>query len=444
MNKIALLYGDPIEGGGIEKNAYTISQCIKCDILVPKGKSVIRQKFDNIVNFESFSSLYENRTLDQYDIVIIPKLPTSCSNEECVYLLDVIKNTTAKVALVIHEARVEAFNKIPFAFGYVHLADCVFTFSETTQLTLDIQKYTSKRWGTDLFEFKNPFDYSEWTKDRTPFKDRDKRVCYFGRFATYKNPDKLRHLYNKSKELNLNFSFAMHGIDRSIGSKTMIIDLEEVEYHNKFKGDYPGNKIDVFGHYNADDASKFMNRNLFGYNGYNFAKMPHNYVFRLEYAQLEIMSAGCVPIFHSNLGESVKDSNGVRMIDYPHLAIWYKEGDEERVLNEMKKVSESKSLYNEYIHAGESFCKQFNDPCNCVTDLLIRIESVTKKKKTSMRIWLETIYYPGFYSDFSKCSAENITFLSSYDFERNQLRYINANKKLQTYQLQNQLDSFFS
>jgi glycosyltransferase involved in cell wall biosynthesis len=218
-------------------------------------------------------------------------------------------------------------------------------------------------------------------------------VTYFGRFATYKNPDKLRFLYNASKEKGYDFKFAMHGIDRSIGSKTSIIDLEEVKYHNNFNGEYEGELIDVYGHYLPEDAAKFMGRNLFGYNGYNFSKMPHNYVYRLEYAQMEIMSAGCIPIFHKNLGESVKDTDGNRMIDYPNLAIWYQENENENeVLELMEEISKNEDLYNKYILAGKNFIEKYNDTEQSMENLLDCMSEV-KINRTDISTFLDNIYY---------------------------------------------------
>lgn len=422
--KIAFLYGSPIEGGGIEKNMYTYQQMYDFDILIPKSKHTKRQELKNLIEYspvEDFVSL-----LDNYDIVFIPKLVDKGELKQHKTFFDSVYKTKAKTGLIIHEARYEAFNKIPLSFGYVHICDVVFTFSETAQLTKEIEKYTSKVFGKDLFSFTNPFNYYDFSNKGLNFSDREKRVVYFGRFATYKNPQLLKHLYNKNKELNYDFKFAMHGIDRSIGSKVSIIDLEEVKYHKKFNG-YEGEFIDVYGHYLPSDVVKFMSRTLFGFNVYNFKKTSHNYVFRLEYSQMEIMSAGCVPIFHADLGKNATQ-NSIRLIDIENLAVWYEEGNEEQTLKIMQEISENEELYNKYIKAGKDFIEKHNNTKESMQNLLNKM-SIVHKEREPLDKFLDNIYM-GLSENFYKCFEEYVPYLSSYDFERKQLRYLDKTIKI--------------
>lgn len=429
--KTCILYGEEIEGGGVEKNAATIQRYRNdIDLLVPKGKHTIRQ---NIRTKEYNPDREFTDLLDEYDIIFVAKIRKNgtLTQHKCLY--NSIKNTKAKTGLIIHEARTEAFGKFPLSYMYVNICDAVFTFSETTQLTKDIKEFCN----TPVFSFQNPFDYSEWENDCKSFKDRLRKVVYFGRFATYKQPEKLSLLYNKCLEKNKKFTFAMHGIDRSIGSKTAIIDLDETTYHKSFDGTYPEDKIDVFGTYLAKDASKFMGNILFGYNGFQFENMRHNYVYRLEYAQMEIIGAKCIPIFNKRFGESVFDKYGKNMCEYPYLALWFDpiENNSEEILKQMEEIESSEDLYNKYIESGKKWLEENANVKECVDNLFICMDKVTKKNINDQneKEFINNIYGTDAYDDFTELYNSYIPFVCSYDFRANQLRYIDENNKIKTF-----------
>lgn len=318
--KLAIVLGRGVEGCGVTRFAIEIQKFmndnnIECKIYASIDKKWGRQNAQeiNCVKFGVKNISLIKEELETFDIVSFSSLPSKSNSQEfkdsfytelVVGLKNPIKISIQNDHLSMSLSRNDRIWEITKEMDYVY------TFSENTIFAKKIKELGI---NVPIKTLGNGFNFEELKKFK---KDKKiKRVSYLGRFATFKDPQRMIHLEPLlTKEGILS---ECRGIEKSIGSKFKFFSIngdmktchENIKFRVKSISDFQElGKLHVYGPYVRDEALEEVSNSMFGANFFNLKK--ENYSNIIEYATLEIIGIGCIPIIDSQWAENNFHLNG--------------------------------------------------------------------------------------------------------------------------------------
>jgi len=196
-----------------------------------------------------------------------------------------------------------------------------------------------------------------------------KKITYLGRFATFKQPERLYGFLPYSKSNNI--LLEMKGVERSLGSLNIFYDdigkkipnhrMYEVNKKTIENGLQVDNdkrdlsKVYIFGPYDYVDGMETLSSSLVGADFYHLSADAYGDNF--EYAQCEIVGVGTVPMFDYHWAENcwVFDKNGnktdKRFIDLEEYGLFVKQdlSNVEEIVEKINDIYSNKALHKRYL-----------------------------------------------------------------------------------------------
>lgn len=433
--KIAFVFGKGLDGCGVEKFGYEWQRYDPQNIHVYSlaERSFVRSggHIKNAISFKPDEIPTITKKLNnEYDIVVINSYPSPMHNRETVvsfYKDLVLKLEKPIVVSMMHEIKRANFDRIPLHLAIANASDFVFNFSTETDYSKDVSSIlTNKKLGERIARMKLPFTVSDYDKYVIPFADKDKRIIYASRWTSMKDPARLIEMHALTKDIHM----AIHGIERSIGAKFDIIDRSN--YKAKFeKYDLTSELIESFGPYEYSTGMDLLSKSMFGYSGFRLPREPHNYGDRFEYAQMEIMAVGTIPVFDKHYGENNIDDNGNRFIDNPEIAVWSNRENLQDTVDQLLQISANEIVYNRYVEAGRAFVRQESEASTIIPKM---IEHITKFGKQTNK-WTHEEFLTKCYNQDVTATFENmmnnyVPALGCKEVEEKSISYFENKKRI--------------
>ena len=432
--KIAIVFGKGLDGCGVEKFGYEFQRYMPDDVdiydLQERGFTRSGGHIKDSISFKAEEIPEVAKKLnDNYDIVMLNSYPSPLHKQSTVksFFEDLVLKIEKPILVgMMHEIKRMNFDRIPLHVPIANQCDIIFNFSTETSYAKDISSIlTDKKLGERIARMKLPFTVSDYEKYWVPFKDKRRSCIYASRWTTMKDPKRMVDMFNLDKD----FHYSIHGIERSIGAKFDIIDI--TNWTDKFEGyNYDSDICESFGPYEYEDGMNLISNSMFGYSGYNLPKERHNYGDRFEYAQMEIIAVGTVPVFDWDYGMNNVAEDGSTFISNP-IAIWSNREDLNETKDKIHELSNDEAMYNDYLEAGIQFLRQEADASNVIPPMLKHIETVGKQTdKMSVNQLVEKCFGKTAIDTFTDILNNHIPAFGAKEYIEQQLSYFEKKKRI--------------
>ncbi|MDD5651148.1 MAG: hypothetical protein PHF86_12160 [Candidatus Nanoarchaeia archaeon] len=331
--KIALILGRGIEGAGVtrfatELNNYINENNMYSHIFAVNEKSWPRKNLQNIINYslievDQFKEL-SIKLNTEFDLILYCSIPAKKGfSQKCIddfynYLIcDVIK---PKKFSTQNDHKKQSLARNANLYEINEKMDGIFSFSNKSPFFEELKIRYGKNILNKYIFLQNGINFKELLKYRKDIKDREKRVTYLGRYATFKDPFRLYNFHSYIKRYN--FKSELIGIERSIGAvfpmfkfsdmKTSKHNIEMFDCTDSKKFYTIRSKQDiqlpyVYGPYEREKTLNEIGDSLFGCSFYNINSDANGN--NIEYAQLEMISVGLIPLFDYDWSLHTKINN---------------------------------------------------------------------------------------------------------------------------------------
>lgn len=373
--RIALIYGQSIEGCGVTRNGSEMQEWarknnVTLDIYSYDERTYNRRKVHRLdfISFNEGDIPEIVRKLNTYDIVVFNSYPSNKFNAKAIvsFYENLVKKVTTIKMGFMHELNKTNIDKIPFVVGLMNQMDVIYNFSEETWFSKTIsQVLPSKVLGQRVKKFTMWFNFEELEenyRDKYRLSDKQRKITYIGRWTTMKDPRRILDLAPLLKARDPNFKCELMGIERSIGAKYDIFDHPNaLDMTGKKRPENPTGFVPVYGPYVRDEGMKHLAQSLFGASFYRMPKAPQDYGDRMEYAQIEIIAVGSLPVFDRHWGEHNHTSDGTRYIDIPYSALYSDREDLNGTVELLLGVANDETLQKRYRDTSYELVKrEFN------------------------------------------------------------------------------------
>lgn len=317
---------------------------------------------------------------NEYDVVIFQSYPSAKFDDDSIqaFYKEFIKKIEILKVGFMHELNKTNIDKIPYLLFIMNEMDLVLNFSEKTWFSQNLAKaLPSKKVGERIKKFTMMFNFEEleYLREKYPLEAKRKAMVYCSRWTTMKGPRRVLDFeplltpYGIKTELK--------GIERSIGAKGDIFDhpncLDMTGKEPKGNGNVP-----VYGPYDRQEGMEYMASNLFVCSFYRMPKDPDAYGDRMEFAQIESIAVGSIPVFDKHWGENNRTKDGRRYIDIPYSAIYSDENDLESTAKLLNEISNDIELQKKYRDTSYQIVKEEFDVNKVLPELFELIFSVGK------------------------------------------------------------------
>ena len=377
---IALVMGRGVEGCGVTR--YTIEyknwlekQGKEVVVYALKEKSFSRGKAQ-IFDYKIFTPDDDiSGELNECEYVVYMSVPSTTNSkkgidnfvENCVYKVKV------KKIFIQHDHKRQSLQRNARMLEIIDKCDITFTHCTNSDFGELYRKEFNSLFETrNLYEFKIGLDFEQFTKFRKQFSEKIDRASYFGRFARFKHPQRVLDL---RKHLKGKIITEMRGLERSIGALDIYNhpDIIEVKKGQDIKQDC-FDKTYVYGPYDRDEGMEEVSKSKFGCSFYELdARAYGNHV---EFAMLEIVGLGLIPIFSKHWGDNTKHISGkpFSQVDNSGIYLEFRKQDKvciniDEVCNEIIKLNNNENLYNDYVDKCIEVYKQHSSTDVAFQDL---------------------------------------------------------------------------
>lgn len=346
--KIAIMMGRSIEGCGVTRYALEMQAWYKangyqCDIYASSDKQWGRKdaQENEIIEFDNDEVETLAKKIDStYDVVYYQSLPSKSHSEEYQqaffeHMVQGIKNPV-KLAFQ-NDHKLQSLSRNYKIWETMAEMDGAYTHALTSFFAKKMKELNPK---VELIKMGVGFDFESLKQYWKPIDSQIRRVSYFGRFAGFKDPQRMITLQPFLQEVNI--ISEMRGIERSIGSLALFYNdlsdrknsyktnIYEVKKKDKDLVQTP-EKVWIYGPYNRLEGVEELSKSMFGADFYNLE--PELYGDNTEYAMCEIIAAGCVPVFDIHWAKHCKHEDG-RMFDTISNFAIYSDGSSETGLRQ--------------------------------------------------------------------------------------------------------------
>lgn len=371
-----------------------------------------QQNIDNIIEYDYSKSMLDE--INSCDLVFINQLMLKTREEEYVkkymnFLIDEIQGPKKIFFINSHKiSGQDQYNREIWADPvFLNSVDYIATFNHTTPIYSKIksiigEEVAMKKFISMLLPYK--FDENiEWC----PLENKHKRITYIGRYATFKCPEMLLDVH---KHLQGIYEFEMRGIDRSIstvGLPDLFYELDPdkkkslkerilgpSKYTRQFNKTWMkenntdeelmvdmkhDDKVWIFGPYDRRVGLKAINKSVFGAEFFHL-KDHSFYGDDIEYAMMEIVEQGTVPLFNWHAGENIKLHENGKQTDKSFLdlniGLYLKRdlSNIDEIISKLDELYHSKEKYDEYRKYNLEMMKIHHDYKSVVTEFLEQID----------------------------------------------------------------------
>lgn len=394
--KVAIILGRGIEGCGVtryalEEQKWYLNNNIHCDIYAGTDKKWGRAKAqeNNIIEFgnNEIDDLV-NKLNAEYSIVYYQSLPAKKGYTE-EYKTDfyekLVKGVTKPIKLSHqndHKAQSLARNSM--IWETMAEMDASYTHSLTSPFA---KKMKEKNPHVPLIKMGLGFDFDSLREYWKHPEDQVKRISYFGRFAGFKDPQRIITMQPILEKYGI--IGEMKGIERSIGSLDLFYsDLTDRKnsyrpniYEVKKKDieiNQTPDKIWIYGPYNRLEGIDDLSTSMFGADFYNLA--PEAYGDNMEFAMCEIIACGVIPVFDKHWADNCTHRNGTKFSDIKTFAIYSDKDNLEEAVKEMELLANDHRLRAERREACFEWAKSHADNSVVYAQMHQDALKVTKKQ----------------------------------------------------------------
>ncbi len=405
--KIALILGRGIEGAGItryccELSSWLIDQGIKTDVYTIDDKKWPRRKLQSfkkdpiMINKSNISK--HSEILDKYDYVFINSVPSVKHSQWAIDgFLKIIQDLSTKKILFQNDHKIGSIRRNANFFEICKLCDGIVSFS----ITSPFYKKLISLFGEDIknryIPLINGFNFDNLIKYRK--EKHYKKITYLGRFAGFKQPERLFAFLPYSKQNKI--LLEMKGVERSIGAVHIFYDdvKKRIPRNNIYevtkktlangleidndKRDYE--HIYIFPPYEYTEGMESLSTSLFGADFYHLD--ADAYGNSIEYAQCEVIGVGSIPLFDYHWAENTwvhkyGKKTDQRYIDVDYYGLFLKKdlSNVPEIVDKVNEIWSKPSLKKKYQECSLEVTKNHCDINYIYRDLLNNIKNIQKAK----------------------------------------------------------------
>ncbi len=406
--KIAIIVGRSWEGAGVTR--YICEFCAFLDKIQieykvfqiedkkwGRAKSQELPPYSNITekNIEGFAEYFNSK----FDYVFINSVPSLKHSQWAIDgFLEMVKNIKVKKIIFQNDHKIASIHRNANFFELCNLSDGIVSHS----ITSPFYKKLVEQFGSDVrkkfIQLQVGFNFSQLEKYRK--EDHVKKITYLGRYATFKQPDRLFGFLPYAKQNNI--LLEMKGVERSLGALNIFYkDIENkishpdiIEVDKKFfesgmsalNADRSYEHIYIFGPYDHIDGMETLSNSLVGADFYHLNADAYGDNF--EYAQCEIIGVGTVPMFDyhwaSNcyIYENGKKTDK-KFVDLDTYGLFVKKdlSNVKEIVEKINEIDANKSLKKKYLECSFEITKKHCDSQFIFQNLIDNVLKIEKTKQ---------------------------------------------------------------
>ena len=221
--------------------------------------------------------------------------------------------------------------------------DACFTHSLTSPFAKKLKENVP---NAKLIKMGLGFDFDSLREYWKPVEQQTKRISYFGRFAGFKDPQRIITMQPLLQQAGI--IGEMKGIERSIGSLDLFYsDLKDrvnsyrpnIYEVKKKDGEVTQTpeKVWIYGPYNRLEGIEDLSTSMFGADFYNLS--AESYGDNMEFAMCEIIAAGVIPVFDKHWAENCTHKDGKKFIDIHDFAIYSDRDNLQDTVDQMEELA---------------------------------------------------------------------------------------------------------
>lgn len=406
--KIALVVGRSFEGAGvtryvIELESFLRKKNIEHTVFDMDDKKWPRRTMQAIPSYENITK--ENISnfhdiLNKFDYVFIHSVPSVKHSQWAIDgFLNMLKNTTAKKIVFQNDHKIASIWRNANFFEICNISDGIVSFSVDSPFYKKLIELYGENIKSKFIQLNNGFNnFDDYLKYRNKEDFRYKKITYLGRFATFKQPERLFAFLPYTQQNNL--LLEMKGVERSLGALHIfygdyenriphpnIIEIGKKTdpklYEDNLKRDL--SKIYIFGPYVYEDGMKALSTSLVGADFYHLNDTA--YGNSIEYALGEIVGVGAIPMLDYGCAENCytlqngKPTN-TRFLDLDTYGLYLKKdlSNVEEVVEKINEIYSNKTLHKKYQDCSYEVTKEHFNGESVYSLLLENIQKIQKHK----------------------------------------------------------------
>lgn len=375
--KIALILGRGVEGAGVTR--YMIEICsflktkdIEHDVFVVEDKKWGRGKAQDMPKYRFIDKeniVFMADTLNLYDYVFINSVPSVKHSQWAQDgFLEMVKGIKTKKIVFQNDHKIASIWRNANFFEICNQCDGICSHSITSPFMNKLASIYGSEIKDKFIQLHVGFNFEQLTKYRK--SEHFKKITYLGRFATFKQPERLYGFLPYAKQNNL--LLEMKGVERSLGAlKIFYEDLDSgskepnhkmIEVNRKViengldisEANRNLDKVYIFGPYDYIDGMETLSSSLVGADFYHLNADAYGDNF--EYAQCEIIGVGCVPMFDYHWAENCwvyhdGKKTEKRFVDLDEYGLFVKKDltNVEEVVEKINDIYSNKALHKRFL-----------------------------------------------------------------------------------------------
>ena len=374
--KIAIVVGRGFEGAGIQKYILELTAFLKLKdiehnvfLLDDKkwGRGNMQDKpIHSLITKDNIDTFYD--TLNEFDYVFINSVPSVKHSQWAQDgFLKMVKGIKTKKIIFQNDHKIASIWRNANFFELCNQCDGIVSHSITSPFFNKLVTLYGSVIKNKFIQLHVGFNFEPLLKYRKT--EHYKKITYLGRFATFKQPERLYGFLPFAKQNNL--LLEMKGVERSLGALNIFYDdiatktpnhrmvevnKKVIENGLQVENDKRNlDKVYIFGPYDYIDGMETLSNSLVGADFYHLDADAYGDNF--EYAQCEIVGVGTVPMFDYHWAENcwVYDSKGnktdKRFVDLDTYGLFVKK-DLTNVKETIEKINDiysNKTLHKQYL-----------------------------------------------------------------------------------------------
>lgn len=354
--KVAIILGRGIEGCGVtryalEEQKWYHNNDMVCDIYAGSDKKWGRKDSQehDIIEFgnEEVKSIAE-KINEEYDIVYYQSLPSKKGHSEeyrDLFFNHLVCEVTKPIKLSHqNDHKAQSLSRNSKIWETMGQMDASFTHSLTSPFAKKMAEHNPT---VPVIKMGLGFDFESLKNYWKPTTEQSRRISYFGRFAGFKDPQRIIDMQEHLEDANI--VGEMRGIERSIGSLDLFYsdlkdrknsyrhNIYEVNKKNPEPEVQTADKVWIYGPYNRLEGLEELSNSMFGADFYNLA--PEGYGDNMEFAMCEIIATGTIPVFDKHWADHCRHKDGQMFNEIKDFAIYSDRNDLADTVRQMNELA---------------------------------------------------------------------------------------------------------
>lgn len=370
---------------------------------------------------------------ENYDVVMFHSYPTVDYSKESFHAFyDFVKKINIVKVGFDHGSTKTVVNRESTIVAISNEMDLIYAFGPNGYFGSSMnQLLKSKKFGDRIKRMNLWFNFDNLSKSReNGYDQRDRKIMYVGRFAHAKNTAKVLDVGGAVYQVDPTIKTEMHGLNSTIAVKVEVFDHKYAIRKGKVDKSGPQGCVEVYGPYQRDEMMPALAKSLFGISLFYSGKYDSN---KMEYAQLEMVASGCVPIFDREWAENFEMRTGGFFCSHNYAGILVdKNNIDQDDVDLIIKVANNKKLWELYQKETFDVVKKEFDINEVLPEMLEEMSSVTedKNKYSSIEEMLLDITKSKEFVEEYKKYKDELVILNPSQLKRNNLCLLKDKKQV--------------